>query len=156
LFIYFSKWEWNTKHDTPPNSLMESTTSPKVTTTKGKGVGAHSLTLNTSKVKEHVWVLGWGLKRLTSKLIAHMDLHKPNNKLVNAYLEHFWCTDKPQANTNSQDSSRLEFGESTTFPLIVFFMHGHGASAQMSFYIEILKWRSRNSQNWDSRNFGGP
>jgi hypothetical protein len=26
---------------------------------------------------------GWGLGRVTSKLIIHMDLHKQNNKLVN-------------------------------------------------------------------------
>jgi len=27
---------------------------------------------------------GWGLGRLTSDLITHIDLHKPNNKLVSA------------------------------------------------------------------------
>jgi hypothetical protein len=26
----------------------------------------------------------WGLPQMTSKSIIHMDLHKPNNKLVNA------------------------------------------------------------------------
>jgi hypothetical protein len=29
----------------------------------------------------------------------------------------------------------LDMGESTTFPLIVFSMHGHGACTQMSFYV---------------------
>jgi hypothetical protein len=28
-------------------------------------------------------------------------LHKPNDKLVNAQLEHLWCTDEPQANIDS-------------------------------------------------------
>jgi len=40
--------------DAPPSSLMESTTSPKVKTTKGKGVGAHSLACNTSGVEGRV------------------------------------------------------------------------------------------------------
>jgi hypothetical protein len=38
----------------------------------------------------------WGLGRLTSESIIHLDLYKPNNKLINAYLEHFWCTNKSQ------------------------------------------------------------
>ncbi len=45
-----------------------------------------------------------GLGIVTSKSITLADLHKPNNKLVSAYLEHFWCTNEPWANTNSQDS----------------------------------------------------
>jgi hypothetical protein len=44
-----------------------------------------------------------GLGGVTSGSIIHMDLHRANNKLVNAKLEHFWCTDEPRANTNSQD-----------------------------------------------------
>jgi hypothetical protein len=71
---------------------------------EGEGVGARSLVHNTSGVEGGVEALGWGLRRLTSKSITHMDLHKPNNKLVSAQLEHFWCTDEPRANTNSQDS----------------------------------------------------
>jgi hypothetical protein len=59
-------------------------TSPKVKTTKGKGVGARSLIHNASGVKGRVGALGSGLGRLTSNSITHMDLHKPNNKLVNA------------------------------------------------------------------------
>jgi hypothetical protein len=31
-----------------------------------------------------------GLRRLTSNSFTHTNLHKPNNKLVNAYLEHFY------------------------------------------------------------------
>ncbi len=51
-----------------------------------------------------------GLRRLTSNSITHMDLHKPNNKLVNVQLEHLWCTNEPRVNTNSQDSPRLGLG----------------------------------------------
>jgi hypothetical protein len=70
-------------NDTPPSSLMDSTTSPKVTTTGG-GVKAHSLAHRTLEVKGRARALGWGLGRLTSKSIIHMDMHKPNNKFISA------------------------------------------------------------------------
>jgi len=49
-----------------------------------------------------------------------------------------------------------DLGEATTFPFIVYFVPGHGTSTQMSFCPEIPKWESRNSQSWDSYDFGGP
>ncbi len=76
---------WNKlRNDVPPNSLMDSTTSLKMKTTKGEEVGSRSLARNTSGVEGRVGAPGWGLGRLTSKLITHTDLHQPNNKLVNA------------------------------------------------------------------------
>ncbi len=96
--------------DTPPSSLMDSTASPKVKTTEGKIVGAHFLAYIILGVEGRDGVPGWGLRRLTSKSITHIDLHKLNNKLVSAYLEHFWCKDKSWANTDSQDSPRPIFG----------------------------------------------
>jgi hypothetical protein len=63
---------------------MDSTASPKVKTTEGKGVGACFFACNILGVEGHVGVLGWGLGRLTSKFITHTDLHKPNDKLVSA------------------------------------------------------------------------
>jgi len=50
---------------------------------EGKGVGARSLARNTLRVERCVAAPGWGLGRMTSESIIHMDLHKPNNKLVN-------------------------------------------------------------------------
>jgi len=38
---------------------MDSTISPKVKTTEGEGVGAHSLARNTSGVEGRVGALGW-------------------------------------------------------------------------------------------------
>jgi hypothetical protein len=61
---------------------MDSIVSPKMKTTKGEGVGAHSLTCNTLGVEGHVGAMGWGLGRLTRKSITHTNLHKPNNKLI--------------------------------------------------------------------------
>ncbi len=65
---------------------MDSTTSPKVKTIngEGEGVGARSLAHNTFEVEGCAGAPGWGLGRVKSKSIIHMDLHKPNNKLVSA------------------------------------------------------------------------
>jgi len=53
---------------------MDSTASPKVTTTEGEGIGAHSLAHNTSKVEGRVGALKWGLGILTSQSIIYTDL----------------------------------------------------------------------------------
>ncbi len=70
--------------DTPPHFLMDSTASPNVTTTKGKGLGAHYLARNTLGVEGCAETSRLGLGKLRSKSIIHMNLHKPNNKLVSA------------------------------------------------------------------------
>jgi hypothetical protein len=57
-----------------------------------------------------------GLGQETSGSIIQANLHKPNNKLVNAQLEHFWCTDEPQTNTYSQDSPQPGLGGSHHIP----------------------------------------
>jgi hypothetical protein len=69
--------------DTPPESLMYSTMSPMVKTVEGERVGERSLTCNILGLEGRVGALGWGLGRVTSKSIIHMDLDKLNNKLVN-------------------------------------------------------------------------
>jgi hypothetical protein len=51
---------------------------------EGQDVGAHSLIRSTLGVEGRVGTMGWGLGRLTSRSIIHMDLRKPNNKLVSA------------------------------------------------------------------------
>jgi len=70
--------------DAPPSYLMDSTTSPKVKTMEGNGVRACPLAYSTLGLKGRAKALEWGPRRLASKSITHMDLHKPNNKLVNA------------------------------------------------------------------------
>jgi hypothetical protein len=55
---------------------------------EGEGVGACFLVHNTSRVEERTGALKWGLGRLIKKSITHMNLHKPNNKLVSAQPEH--------------------------------------------------------------------
>jgi hypothetical protein len=49
-----------------------------------------------------------------------------------------------------------DLGEATTFPLIVYFVPLQGAHIQMAFCHGTPKWEFRNSQSWDSRDFGAP
>jgi hypothetical protein len=73
----------STIFDALPNSLIDSNANPKVKTLE-EGVGARFLTCSISRVEGRVGALGWGLGQVTSGSIIHKDLHKPNNKLVNA------------------------------------------------------------------------
>ncbi len=65
---------------------------------------------------------------MTSRSIIHMNLQKPNNKLVSVWLEHFWCVDKPWAYTDSQDSPQFRLGGNLAiiFPFIIFFVISDG------------------------------
>jgi len=112
-----------------------------------------SLVRNTLGVKGCAKALQCGLRRMTYRSVIHMYLHKLNNMLVNAWLEHFLCTDEPWASTNSQDSSQLELGEDIIFFFIVFFMLGHGVNIQMSFCFvtpKLKSWNFWNFWNWGS------
>jgi len=85
-----------------------------------------------------------GLGILTSNSIIHMNLHKPNNKLVSVFGA-LWCMDEPRANTDSQDSPWSGLGGSHHLPLIVYSVHGHETNIQMSFCprsLEIPKVRT--------------
>jgi len=95
---------------------MDPTTNPKMKTVERKGVETHSLAHNTSGGEGCVKAPGWGLGKLTSNLITHMDLHKPNNKLVSAQLKHLWCTDESQVDTDSQNSPWLGLGAGHRLP----------------------------------------
>jgi hypothetical protein len=83
---------------------------------KEKIVGVCSLAHNTLGVKGHAGALGWGLTRVISTSIIHIDLHKPN-KLVSGLLEHFWCTDESWTYIDSQNSPQLKLGGSHHLPL---------------------------------------
>ncbi len=62
------------------------------------------------------WSSEMGLGRMTSGSIIHTDLHKPNNKLISVKLEHFLCTNKSWAYTDSQNSPQFELGGSHHLP----------------------------------------
>ncbi len=66
-----------------------------------EGIMVHSLTCNILGVEGRDVVLGWELEWTASESIIHMNLHKLNNKLVSAWLEHFWCTNEAHAYMDS-------------------------------------------------------
>jgi hypothetical protein len=90
--------------NTPSHSLKESNANLKVKTTEEEGVRVHSLARNTLGVEGRAKAPGWGLGRMIGRSIIHTNLYKLNNKLVSAWLKHFWCTDEPRAYMDSQDS----------------------------------------------------
>ncbi len=71
-------------YDAPPHSLKDLNVSSKVKTMKEEGIEVCSLTHNISGVEGCVRASRWGLERMTNRSIIHMNMHKPNNKLVNA------------------------------------------------------------------------
>jgi hypothetical protein len=71
-----------------------------------------------------------GLRPMTSGSIIHMDLHKLNNKLINAT---FGARIRHKQTQTHKIDHGPDLGEATTFPLIIFFMCSHGACTQMLF-----------------------
>jgi hypothetical protein len=98
-----------------------------------KGVGIYFLILSNSKVQGRVKALGWGLGRMTSGSIIHTNLHKPS------WLVHGWSnfgTRIHHKHTHTHNTHHgQDFGKDTTFLLIIFYVLGHGAYTQMSFYL---------------------
>jgi hypothetical protein len=62
IWIQVSRNTWHltfTSINAPPNSLIDSTISPKMKTTKEEGVGVRSLVHSTSRVERCAGALGW-------------------------------------------------------------------------------------------------
>jgi hypothetical protein len=70
-------------YDSSPSSLMDLAQVQGENTRRKRSWGA-LFGSQHFEGKGHVGALVWGLGRLTSNSITHMDLHKPNNKLVKA------------------------------------------------------------------------
>ncbi len=79
-------------------------------------------------------------KKNDKQSIIHMDLHKPNNKLVSAQLEHFWCQDEPGAKLDSQNSPWLGLGGNHHLPLYSILY----AQSQHQHPNDIFSWDSQN------------
>ncbi len=85
------------------------------------------------------WNFKMGLGRMTSTYSLIRTCTKPNNKLISAQLERFWCQDKPWANLNSKDSPWPELGESHHLPLYSILC----VSPQGPHSNNILSWDSK-------------
>jgi hypothetical protein len=118
--------------DAPPSSLMDSTVNPKVNNKRRRSWGA---LLNSQQFggRGACWSSEMGVGRLTSNLIIHTGIHKPNNKLVSAKLEHFGAQTSHGQTQIHKTHCGLDLGEATTFPYIVYSVPGHGTNTQMSF-----------------------
>jgi hypothetical protein len=110
--------------DAPPHSLKNSNVSQKVETMEEEGVRVCSLTRNTLGLEGHVGARGWGLKKVTSGSIFHTNQ-------TTSWLVLRWSTFGAQMNHGHTWTHKIHhgpnLGEATTFPLLVFSMHGHGA-----------------------------
>jgi hypothetical protein len=135
-----------TTNDTLLNFLIDSTVSLKVQIANKEGIGVRYLIHSTSGVKGRVGASRWGLGWVISGSIIHLNLHKPNNKLVSAWLEHFWSTDEPRAYMDSQNSPRLGLGESHQLPL----------APKCHFVLRLPSWKSQNSRSRNSCNYESP
>ncbi len=72
--------------DTPPNSLMDSTTNPKLKTLEGKRDGTRSLTRNTSRVAGHARAPGWDKDEWqTSQLFTRTFTNQTTSWLVHSW-----------------------------------------------------------------------
>ncbi len=139
--------------NTPPHSLKDSNASPKVKTTKG--VRVHSLACNTSELKGHVRVLGWGLGQMTSTSIIHTNLHKPTISwlvrgctfLVHGQVMgiHMFIRLTTTRNWRKPPPSPLYYSQCLA----------RRPAPKCHFVLGLPSWKSWNSRNWDSRNFGG-
>jgi hypothetical protein len=66
-----------------------------------------------------------GLGRLTINSITHTNLHKPNNKLVDAWLEHFGARMNHGQTRTHKTHHGPDLGEAITFPLIIYYVSSH-------------------------------
>jgi hypothetical protein len=88
IVIYFKVLNSHTcwsMFDAPLNSLINSISSWRWKQRKDKKLGYIPWLATFGGVEGHTGALRWELRRVTSKSIIHMDLHKPNNKLASAY-----------------------------------------------------------------------
>jgi hypothetical protein len=76
-----------------------------------------------------------GLGRTTNGPIIHLGL-----------LEYFWSTFVSRTNHEQTQTKKIHHGpnsgEATTFPILVYVVHGHGTNTQISFCLETFKLES--------------
>ncbi len=124
-----------------PIFFKDSNVSPKMKIIEKKVIDIFSLAFRTSGVEGHVGTAWWGLGKVTSRPIIHMDLHKPNNQLVSASWNIFGAWTSHRHTRTHKTHHNPDLGEAINFPLMVFFVIGHGDCTQMSFYLGTPKLR---------------
>jgi len=102
------------EHDAPPSSLMDSTANLKVKTTKGEGVGAHSLTRSTLGVEGHAGAWRWDYEDWQAIQLFTQTCTNQTSWLVHNW--NTWVHGRTTTNMNWQDSSRPRLEGSHHFP----------------------------------------
>jgi len=115
---------------------------------------ARSLACSTLEVEGRAGAPGWDQKEWQA--ITHS--HGLTQNQITSWLVHNWSnfgarTSHEQIRTHKTHHGP-NLGEANTFPLIVYFVPGHGTNTQMSFCPGTPKWESWNPLNSDSHNFG--
>ncbi len=133
----------------PLSSLMDSTTSPKVKTTEGKGVGARCLVHNTSRVEGCAGAPRWDQdKRQVVQLFTWTYTNQTISQLVHSGSTFSARTNHGQTWTHKTRHGP-DLGEATTVRRIVYFVLGHGTNTQMSFCPRVPKFPKLGlSQLW--------
>jgi hypothetical protein len=97
---------------------------------------------------------------VTKKSDYHQQLTRTYTKPNTRWLVHSWNTFGARTSHEQTRTHKIhhgpDLGEATTLPHIVYFVPFHEAHIQIAFCPRTLKWEFRNSQNWDSHDFGGP
>jgi hypothetical protein len=139
--------------DALPSSLINSNMNLKWKQRKRKELG-HAHWFATLWGKGACWSSGMGLGRSTSTY----SLTRTCTNQTTSWLVHNWSTFGAKTSHGQTQIHNTHHGldlkEATTFPLIVYFVPLHEAHIQMAFCPRTPKWESRNSQSWDSHDFG--
>ncbi len=138
------------------NSLKDLNANLKMKTIDKERIDALSLAHSTLGVKGCVGAAWWGLGRMTSEPIIHMDLYKLNNQLVSASWNTFGAWTSHGHTWTHKTHHNSNWGEAINFPLMVFFVIGHRDCTQMSFCPRIPKLKVPKFSKLDFDHFGGP
>ncbi len=122
--------------DAPPSSLIDSNVNMRQNIGRVRSWG-HAPWLVALWGQRGVLELRDGTRKNDKHLITQTNLHTNHGQTWTHKTHH-----------------GPDLREATTFPLIIYFMPLHEAHIQMAFCPETPKWESRNSQSWDSCDFG--
>jgi hypothetical protein len=100
----------------------------------------------------------WSSEMGLGRMICNQSITRTCTNQTTSWLVHSWNifgarTNHGQIRTHKTHHG-LDLGETTTFPLIIYSVASHRTNIQMAFCLETPKWESRNSQSWESYNFG--
>ncbi len=138
-----------------PSSWIDSNVSMRWEQRKSKELGT-LFGLQHFGGRRACWSSRMKLGRMTSnQSLAWMCTNQTTSWLVHN-LNTFGARMSHEQTWTHKTHHGPNLGEATTFPLIVYSVPSHRINIQMEFCPKTPKWEFRNSQSWDSHDFGGP